>query len=108
MRSSPRQPRQIPRPPGRCATLPPRQPDVLGVCDTITEAEHATSVLAARGITTAGISVIMPPLAHGRRATSGHGEIVVLLHGREHDTELAHEILADAAAREHDTVLPLE
>jgi hypothetical protein len=81
---------------------------VLGVCDTITEAEHATTVLAARGITTAGISVIMPPVAHGRRATSGHGEIVVLLHGRELDTERAHEILADAAARDHDTLLPLE
>jgi hypothetical protein len=81
---------------------------VLGVCDTITEAEHATTVLAARGITTAGIAVIMPPLARGRRATSGHGAIMVLLHGRQHDTERAHEILADAAARAHDTVVPLD
>lgn len=102
MRSTARPQRHQPRVTRRCATV--RRPaDVLGVCDTLMEAEQATTMLAARGITTAGISVIMPPFARGDRATSANGEIIVLLHGRLHDAERAHEILADAAAaRTHD------
>ncbi|CAN5920781.1 hypothetical protein BH23ACT10_BH23ACT10_12610 [soil metagenome] len=83
-------------------TVRRRRADVLGVCDTLTEAEQATTVLASRGIATARISVIMPPLARGRRATSADDEVVVLLHGQRHDTERAHEILADAAALAYD------
>lgn len=106
MRSTSRAARQPSRPTVRCTTARRSQHDVLGVCETLTEAQHAASMLAARGITTAGISVIMPPLARGRRATSRDGEIMVLLHGRQHDTERAHEILADAAARASHTVEP--
>lgn len=108
MRSTVRIPPHRQRPTGRCAQPRPRPPDVLGVCDTLTEARHATTVLAARGIATARISVIMPPRARGSRATSSDGEIMVLLHGRMGDTERANEILADAAARAHDPLAPVE
>lgn len=104
MRSNARVARRQPRSATQCTPARRRLADVLGVCDTLTEAEMATTVLAARGIATAGISVIMPPLARGRRATSADDEIVVLLHGQRHDTERAHEILADAAALAHDEV----
>lgn len=104
MRSNARVARRQPRSTNPCTTVRRQAADVLGVCDTLSEAEQATTVLAARGITTARISVIMPPLARGRRATSADDEIVVLLHGQRHDTERAHEILADAAALSHDDV----
>lgn len=85
-----------------CATQRHRRADVLGVCDSLTEAERATTVLASRGIATAQISVIMPPRPRDGRNAAGDDGMIVLLHGRRRDTERAQEILADAAARAHD------
>lgn len=82
-------------------TRPLRSADVLGVYDTMTEAEFATTILASRGIATSRISLV-GPLQAATTQRAADGPRMVLLHGRLEDTDRAHEILADEAARAHD------
>lgn len=81
---------------------PRRSADVLGVYDTMTEAGLAASILASRGIPTSRISLVTPPASAATHRPSADVPRMVLLHGRLEDTDRAHEILADEAARMQD------
>ncbi len=96
---------------GRCVTRRRRSADVLGVYDTVTEAETAAEALAARGIMAGRISLVQPLTNAGAgRERPGPDAVraIVLLHGHLSDTERAQEILADLAARAHEGRLPVD
>lgn len=86
-----------------CVTARRRSADVLGVYESLAEAESAAALLAGCGIPDAGIAVVVPPRGDaGQPARPAEvGRPIVLLRGDPHDAERAHEILADAAARSH-------
>lgn len=86
-------------------TKPRRSADVLGVYDNMTEAGLAASILASRGIPTSRISLVSPPASVATDRAGDDMPRMVLLHGRLEDTDRAHEILADEAARVHDLEL---
>ena len=93
---------------GRCVTRRRRSADVLGVYDSVSEAEAAAAVLAARGIVAGRISLVQPRGDAGReRQTADAVRMIVLLHGHLADTERAQEILADLAARSYEGPVPV-
>lgn len=86
-----------------CVAARRQSADVLGVYETLAEAESAAALLAACGIPDAGIAVVVPTGSDHRRAALQRAGVrpIVLLRGHPHDVERAHEILADAAAQWH-------
>lgn len=86
-----------------CVAARRRSADVLGVYETLAEAESAAALLAACGIPDAGIAVVVLPGSDRPRTTRPRVGVrpTVLLRGHPHHVERAHEILADAAAQSH-------
>lgn len=111
MRVASRTHRTVRRPSTRaahCVMSRRRSGDVLGVYESLAEAESAAALLAGRGIPDAGIALVVPHAGDAeRRPQPGRPERpIVLLRGQPHDVERAHEILADAAARSHEGLAP--
>lgn len=91
-----------------CVTGRRRSADVLGVYESLAEAESAAAILAGRGIADAGIALVLPHTddVERQRRQRTPGRPIVLLRGDPGDVERAHEILADAAALSHEDCLP--
>ena len=73
----------------------------IAICDA-GAGVGAGAVLASRGRRTSRISRVAPPASAATHRPSADVPRMVLLHGRLEDTERAHEILADEAARVQD------